>query len=79
MTYQSFIAQISTATPDSKWKFFLNYQGGKVAQGVTLNQFDLVVTGTVSDKFSIGANGTDTTYSGDSVAHLQPGGEQRFI
>jgi hypothetical protein len=23
------IAQISTATPDSKWKFFLNYQGGQ--------------------------------------------------
>jgi hypothetical protein len=66
--YQSYIAQLSTATPDSKWKFWLNYQGGKVALGTALNQFDLVVTGTVSDKFSIGANGTTTTYSGDSVS-----------
>ncbi len=66
--YQSFIAQVSTATPNSKWKFWLNYQGGPVAKGVTLNQFDLVVTGTVSDKFSIGLNGTEQTYSGDSVA-----------
>jgi len=67
--YQSFIAQLSTATPDSKWKFWLNYQGGKVAKGVSLNQFDVVVTGAVSDKFSIGANGTVTTYSGDSVTN----------
>jgi Putative beta-barrel porin-2, OmpL-like. bbp2 len=66
--YQSFIAQVSTATPDSKWKFYLNYQGGMVAKGTTLNQFDLVVTGTVSDKFSIGVNGTEQTFSGDSVA-----------
>jgi hypothetical protein len=66
--YQSFIGQVSTATPDSKWKFYLNYQGGMVAKGTTLNQFDLVVTGTVSDKFSIGVNGTEQTFSGDSVA-----------
>jgi hypothetical protein len=67
--YQSFIAQISTATPNSKWKFWLNYQGGPVAHGVTMNQFDLVVTGALSDKFSIGLNGTEQTYSGDSVAN----------
>ena len=66
--YQSFIAQLSTATPDSKWKFWLNYQGGKVAPGVIMNQFDLVVTGSVSNKFSIGLNGTEQTYGGDSVA-----------
>jgi len=59
-----FIAQLSTATPDSKWKFFLNYQGGNIAPSdpstsASLNQFDLVVTGALSDKFSLGFNGTD--------------------
>ncbi len=52
------IAQISTATPDSKWKFYLNYQGGHNTDSTTLNQFDLVLTGTVSDKFSVGFNAT---------------------
>jgi hypothetical protein len=61
--YQSFIAQLSTATPDSKWKFFLNYQGGKIAPGTTLNQYDLVATGTITDKFGVGFNATDQTIS----------------
>ncbi len=46
-------------------KAYLNYQGtfgGKY----DLNQFDLVVTGAVSDKFSIGYNGT--------VQSIQPNG-----
>jgi Putative beta-barrel porin-2, OmpL-like. bbp2 len=53
------IAQISTATPDNKWKFYLNYQGGHNTDSSTLNQFDLVLTGTVTDKFSVGFNATD--------------------
>jgi len=53
------IAQISTATPDSKWKFYLNYQGGHNTDSSTLNQFDLVLTGTITDKFSVGFNATD--------------------
>ncbi len=53
------IAQFSTATPDNKWKFFLNYQGGNNTDSTILNQFDLVLTGTVSDKFSVGFNATD--------------------
>jgi hypothetical protein len=52
------IGQLSTSTADSKWKFYLNYQGGKYDYGSTLNQFDAVVTGTLTDKFSIGYNGT---------------------
>jgi Putative beta-barrel porin-2, OmpL-like. bbp2 len=55
------IAQISTATPDNKWKFYLNYQGGHNTDSSTLNQFDLVLTGTVTDKFSVGFNATDQT------------------
>jgi hypothetical protein len=63
------IAQLSTGTKDGKWKFFLNYQGyGGVSQdtmispGYTLfqsmNQFDLVINGTITSKFGIGFNGT---------------------
>lgn len=52
------IAQLSTASKSGAVKAFLNYQGGKYAVGSNLNQFDLVVTGTVSDKFSLGYNGT---------------------
>jgi Putative beta-barrel porin-2, OmpL-like. bbp2 len=55
------IAQISTATPDSKWKFYLNYQGGHNTDSSTLNQFDLVLTGTITDKFSVGFNATEQT------------------
>jgi hypothetical protein len=52
------IAQFSTATSNNKVKAYVNYQGGKVAPGVSLNQGDVVITGAVSDKFSIGYNGT---------------------
>ncbi|HTS45589.1 MAG TPA: outer membrane beta-barrel protein [Puia sp.] len=64
------IAQFSTSTKDGKWKFYLNYQGygGGSRDDSTLspyyilykslNQFDLVINGTVSSKFSIGFNGT---------------------
>jgi hypothetical protein len=53
------IAQLSTATPNGKWKFFLNYQGGRNTDSSTLNQFDFVMTGTVTDKFSVGFNATE--------------------
>ncbi len=56
-----FIAQFSTATPNNKWKFFLNYQGGHNTDSSTLNQLDFVMTGTVSDKFSVGFNATEQT------------------
>ncbi len=52
------IAQFSTGTNNGKIKAFLNYQGGKYDLDSKLNQVDLVVTGAVSDKFSIGYNGT---------------------
>jgi hypothetical protein len=66
------IAQISTTTKDSKWKFFLNYQGyGGVSAPVqltpyytlykSLSQFDLVINGTLSSKFGVGYNGTVQT------------------
>lgn len=50
-------AQYSYAASDS-WKFFLNYIGGKLSEQTNLQQIDAVLTGAISDKFSIGYNGT---------------------
>jgi hypothetical protein len=67
------IAQISDGTKNGKWKFYLNYQGsfglGQSGSGTQkdFNQFDLVVTGTVSSKFSVGANGTIYTAGYNTV------------
>ncbi len=62
---KNFIAQISGATKNGKLKVYLNYSGfGGSAKGAnpsglkSLNQFDLVVLGTISSKFNIGYNGT---------------------
>jgi hypothetical protein len=52
------IGQISGASKDGSVKAFLNYQGGKDMAENNLNQVDLTVTGTLSDKFSVGYNGT---------------------
>ncbi len=51
------IAQFSTGSKDDKVKAYLNYQGS-YGGSYSLTQFDLVLTGAVSDKFSIGYNGT---------------------
>lgn len=51
------IAQFSTRTSDDKWKAYLNYQG-TYGGSFSVSQFDLVVTGTITDKFSVGYNGT---------------------
>lgn len=52
------LGQISAASSNGKVKAYLNYQGGKDMGENTVNQADLVITGTLSDKFSIGYNGT---------------------
>lgn len=50
------IAQLSTATKNDKVKFYLNFQGA-----TDITQFDLVVTGAVSSKFTVGYDGTIQT------------------
>lgn len=62
---KSLIAQVSGCSSNGKIKAFLNYTGffgskeGENPSGAeSLNQLDLVVTGTVTDKFNIGFNGT---------------------
>jgi len=54
------IAQYSFA-PTDKFKAYLNFHGGKPSDDARLNQFDLVLTGVVSDNFSLGYNGTVTS------------------
>lgn len=41
-----------------KVKLYLNYQGGTFDAATKINQIDAVITGAISDKFSIGYNGT---------------------
>jgi hypothetical protein len=53
-----FLAQVHAASTNSKISGYLNYVGGKDMSDATTNQFDLVVTGIVCSKFSIGYNGT---------------------
>jgi hypothetical protein len=66
------LGQISATGAGGKLKAYLNYQGGKDTGSNTINQVDVVVTGTLSDKFSVGYNGTvqsvkmNTKSSGDS-------------
>jgi hypothetical protein len=62
---RNFIGQISGASKNGKLKAYLNYSGfagsksGINPSGLkSLNQFDLVVMGTISSKFNIGYNGT---------------------
>jgi Putative beta-barrel porin-2, OmpL-like. bbp2 len=53
-----FIAQFHAATTNGKFTAYLNYVGGKDTSKTVQNQFDLVAIAKVSDKFSIGYNGT---------------------
>ncbi|MBV9963982.1 MAG: porin [Parafilimonas sp.] len=60
------IAQVSTGSKDDKVKAYLNYQGS-FGGAYTLNQVDIVVTAAITNKFSIGYNGTIQTVKPDST------------
>jgi hypothetical protein len=51
------LAQFSTASKNDKFKAYVNYQGS-YGGSYSLTHFDLVLTGTITDKFNIGYNGT---------------------
>ncbi len=61
------LAQFSTASANDKIKAYLNYQGS-YGGSFNTSQFDLVLTGAVSDKFSIGYNGTVQTTKPDGAS-----------
>ncbi len=55
---KSFIAQFSTGSKNDKLKLYVNFVGGKQSSTKKLTQGDVVATYAVSDKFSVGVNGT---------------------
>ncbi len=64
------LAQYSYAASDNL-KFFLNYAGGQNPDTSKSSQFDAVITATVSDKFSMGYNGTvSSTKAWDGAKNL---------
>ncbi|HLG38553.1 MAG TPA: outer membrane beta-barrel protein [Chitinophagaceae bacterium] len=62
-----FLAQIHGASSSGNLSAYLNYVGGKDMAGTTSHQFDAVVTGKVSDMFSVGYNGTVKTAKNGSA------------
>lgn len=60
-----FLGQLHGATSNGKLSAYLNYVGGKTMAEDKTSQFDLVVTGKVSDKFNLGFNGTSRTLQHD--------------
>lgn len=60
-----FIGQVHLGTSDSKINAYVNYAGGKDMADAVNNQFDAVITATVSSKFSVGYNGTVKTVKDD--------------
>lgn len=63
------LAQYSFA-PSDKFKAYINYVGGKGIDTSESDQFDVVLTSKLNDKFSIGYNGTlnrTTTYLGNKL------------
>jgi hypothetical protein len=55
---QKMIGAQYTYAASENWKFFLNYIGGKLNEQTNLQQIDAVLTGVITDKFSMGYNGT---------------------
>ena len=52
------VAQLATASKNDKFKAYLNYLGGNSTDSARLNQADVVLTYAITDKFSLGYNGT---------------------
>ena len=61
------IAQYSTGSANDKVKFYLNYQGSYNSR-FSVTQFDAVLTATVTDKFSVGYNGTFQTMKPEGLS-----------
>jgi hypothetical protein len=53
-----FLGQVHLTSTNSKINGYLNYMGGKDPSEATVNQVDVIITGTISSKFNIGYNGT---------------------
>ena len=62
-----FIGQFHAASSNGNISGYLNYAGGKNLAKVASSQFDLVLTGKISDKFSLGYNGTSRSLKYDNL------------
>ncbi len=62
------IGQLSTAAADGKLKAWLNFQGGKPNDSTRISQLDLVLTGAISPKFSVGLNGAVVNFQSRETA-----------
>ena len=62
------IGQYSLALAEEKVKLYLNGLIGKADSDNRNNQIDMVVTGAVTDKFSMGYNGTVATSQGQDIS-----------
>jgi hypothetical protein len=56
-----FLAQLHGASSSGSFSAYLNYVGGKDMGNTTSHQIDAVITGKISDMFSLGYNGTYKT------------------
>ena len=72
------IAQFSTATKDAKLKAYLNYVG-TYGGSLSATQLDLVLIGAVSDKFSIGYNGTFKTVKPEGDDNVSTFGSALYL
>jgi hypothetical protein len=63
-----FLGQLHGVSNDGSFSGYLNYVGGKTMAKVSSSQFDLVLTDKVSDKFSVGYNGTYRTLKHNTSA-----------
>lgn len=81
---KSFIGQFSTASKNDKFKAYFNFVAGKQTDYKKVVQGDIVATYAVSDKFSVGINGTlqsvklDADSTGNFVAS-QWGGAALYL
>ncbi|MEI9809463.1 MAG: outer membrane beta-barrel protein [Bacteroidota bacterium] len=62
-----FLAQFHAASSDGNISGYLNYAGGKNLAETSTSQFDLVLTGKITDKFSLGYNGTTRSLKYDGA------------
>lgn len=60
------IGQYSVALANDKVKLYLNAHAGKLTTTLKNNQFELVTTGMVSDKFSLGYHATIASYQAEA-------------
>jgi len=65
------LGQLTTASKDDKLKAYLNYQGGKNNDSGRLYQADLVLNYGITEKFSLGFNGTIQSRQNNNLGKWQ--------